>query len=67
MIRSSFGYPLGMETLLTTEVNEALALLANVTARFEALAARSVASDKALVQGLKEDKKNFELSKKLLA
>lgn len=56
-----------METLLTTEVNEALALLANVTARFESLAARSIAADKALVQGLKEDKKNFELSKKVLA
>jgi hypothetical protein len=56
-----------METLFSAETNEALALLAQVTANFEALAIRTGQSDKALIECLKEDKKNFELSKKLLA
>jgi len=61
------GYSLGMETLFSAETNEALALLAKVTANFEALAIRTGQSDKALIEGLKEDKKNFDLSKKFLA
>jgi hypothetical protein len=56
-----------METLFSAETNEALALLAKVTANFEALAIRTGEADKALIEGLKEDKKNFDLSKKLLA
>jgi hypothetical protein len=56
-----------METLFSAETNEALALLAKVTANFEALAIRTGQSDKALIERLKEDKKNFELSKKFLA
>jgi hypothetical protein len=56
-----------METLFSAETNEALALLAKVTANFEALAIRTGEADKALIQGLKEDKKNFDDSKKFLA
>ena len=56
-----------METLFSAETNEALALLAQVTANFETLAIRTGEADKALIERLKEDKKNFEFSKKLLA
>ena len=66
-VHASLGYSLGMETLFSAETNEALALLAKVTANFEALAIRTGQSDKALIEGLKEDKKNFDLSKKFLA
>lgn len=61
------GYSLGMETLLSLETQEALALLAQVTASFEALATRTGENAEAFISALKEDKKNFELSKKLLA
>lgn len=61
------GYSLGMETLFSAETNEALALLAQVTANFEALATRTSENAEAFIAALKEDKKNFELSKKLLA
>jgi hypothetical protein len=46
---------------------DGICLLAKVTANFEALAIRTGESDKALIESLKEDKKNFDLSKKLLA
>jgi len=66
-VHASLGYSLDMETLFSAETNEALALLAKVTANFEALAIRTGEADKALIQGLKEDKKNFDDSKKFLA
>lgn len=56
-----------METLLSLETQEALALLAQVTVNFEALATRTGENAEAFIAALKEDKKNFELSKKLLA
>jgi hypothetical protein len=56
-----------METLLSLETQEALALLAQATASFEALATRTGENAEAFISALKEDKKNFELSKKLLA
>lgn len=56
-----------METLLSPETQDALALLAKVTANFEALATRTGENSEAFIAALKEDKKNFELSKKVLA
>jgi hypothetical protein len=56
-----------METLLSLETQEALASLAQATARFEALAIRTGENAQAFIADLKEDRKNFELSKKLLA
>jgi len=44
-----------------------LAELAAVTARFEALAQRTSDNAQAFIEGLKEDKKNFDNSKKVLA
>jgi len=56
-----------METLFTSETNEALALLAQVTASFEALAIRTAENAEAFIAGLREDKKNLESMKKVLA
>ena len=52
---------------MTPEMTALLADLAACTARFEALAQRVQGTAKTFVQDLKDDRKNFENSKKLLA
>ena len=69
-LAGSFVYPLGMsntDSILTPEMQALLADLAATTARFEALAQRVQGTAKTFVQDLKNDRKNFENSKKLLA